>query len=78
MSRILLFLTALTLAASFSPDAYARHRGRYYAPYLAQPLNPNTFGPGRSGVAPSTAIPERRSVYVTPASQGARTGGVND
>ncbi len=77
MARTLSFLFALMLTVSFSADVNARHRVRFYAPYLAQPLNPNTFGPGRSGVAPSTAIPERQSVTVMP-SQGARTGGVND
>jgi len=46
-------------------------------PLPAPPSYTNIFGPGRSGVAPSTAIPER-SAPVRGSSGGSRTGGVSD
>jgi hypothetical protein len=78
MKRVLLLLAACVMVAS-PASAMPRHRIgglRYLQPL---PFNVNAFGPNRSGIAPSTAVPERgQPVYAVPATGGAHTGGVKD
>lgn len=70
------FLVLIALVSGADARSRFRHFGYRYPIYQSQ--QGNIFGPGHVGVAPSTAIPEGRSVIVSPASRNAGTGGVND
>jgi len=75
------FLLAITLAASFPAQAHQARRLYSGWPWSlpAPPSYTNIFGPGRSGVAPSTAIPERAEPAAPRnSSSGSRTGGVKE
>jgi hypothetical protein len=72
----------IALSIIFVSPAEARpthrvHRDGLYAPAITPPYG-NIFGAQRSGVAPSTAIPESRSVYIVPQAKSSHTGGIND
>jgi hypothetical protein len=49
-----------------------------YYPTPVSPVSSNIFGSQHSGVAPSTAIPENRPVYIAPPTNSSRTGGIHD
>jgi len=75
------FLLAIMLAAIFPAQAHPTRRlySSWPWPLPAPPTYTNIFGPGRSGVAPSTAIPERTEPAMPRnGSSGSRTGGVKE
>ncbi len=78
MKLPVLALTVATLAL-LTVEAQAETRVRQpLPPTQYSPYSENIYGPNRSGVAPSTAVPQGRSTFIVPAPRGAGTGGTHD